>query len=284
MEMMYNELSATPLSNNKHLANQKVANLIGCYKEARLHGFKKIRFSKPFEDIEIAGGYSLLHWLNETNQRNLKDLILGAKTYPFIKEEDTWAEDEYLKHHFYFEDTLYQIARTECLGLSAAHIYDTLSVGFSEAPPWRKNTIFITKVSEETPASESVGVNNVFSADCFKRQEISAFVEKINKVVLIVSPLQPSEKKIHLRDDHGTDVLRAFARRIINSRYVNGVVNSLPWNNMTTNFIHRRYPNGLLEVVLHRTDEGLGMAIQTTGRNQRETDEIAGLLEKEFDQ
>lgn len=282
MEMIYNELSATPLSNNKQLANQKVAKLIDCYKAARQHGFKKIRFSKQFQDIEIAGGYSILHWLNETNQRNLKDLLLGARTYPFINEEDAWAEDEYLKHHFYFEDAEFQIVRIECLGLSAAHIYDTLSVGFSEAPPWRKNTIFITKVNEETQTTESVGVNNVFSADCFKHQEISAFIEKISKAVLIDSPLQPSEKQFHLRDDHGTDVLRAFAKRIINSPHVNGIVNSLPWNNKTTNFIRRVYPNGLIEVVLYWTDEGLGMVIQTTGRNQRETEEIARLLEKKY--
>ncbi len=282
MEMIYNELSAAPLGNNKPLANQKVAKLIDCYKTARQHGFKRIRFSKLFQDIEIACGYSLEHWLNETNQRNLKELILGARTYPFINKKDAWAEDEYLKHHFYFEDAAYQIARTECPGLSAAHIYDTLSVGFSEAPPWRKNTIFITKVNEETQTTESVGVNNVFSADCFKQQDISAFIEKISQVVLIDSPLQPSEKQIRLRDDHGTDVLRAFAKRIINSPHVNGIVNSLPWNNKTTNFIRRVYPNGLVEVVLHRTDEGLGMVIQTTGRNQRETEEIARLLEEEY--
>lgn len=284
MEMMYNELSATSLSNNKHLANQKVAKLIDCYKTARMHGFKKIRFSKQFQDIEIADGYSLLHWLNETSQRNLKDLILGAKTYPFINEEDTWAEDEYLKHHFYFEDAAYQIAKTECQGLSAAHIYDTLSVGFSEAPPWIRNTIFITKINEETQTTESVGVNNVFSADCFKQQEISAFLEKIRDVKLIVSSLQPGGKRIHLRDDHGTDVLRAFAKRIINSPHVNRIVNSLPWNNKTTNFIRRVYPDGLIEVVLHWTDEGLGMVIQTTGRNLRETGKIARLLEEEYDQ
>ena len=150
--------------------------------------------------------------------------------------------------------------------------------------PLRKNTIFITKVNEETQTTESVGVNNVFSADCFKHQEIRAFIEKISKVVLIDSPLQPSEKQIRLRDDHGTDVLRAFAKRIINSPHVNGIVNSLPWNNKTTNFTRRVYPNGLIEVVLHWTDEGLGMVIQTTGRNLRETEEIAGLLKREYDQ
>ena len=79
-------------------------------------------------------------------------------------------------------------------------------------------------------------------------------------------------------------MLRAFAKRIINSPYVNSVKNSLPWNNRTTNFIRRVYPNGLIEVVLYWTDEGLGMVIQTTGRNQRETEEIARLLEEKYAQ
>lgn len=273
-----------PLSNNKPLANQKVAKLIDCYKTAHQNGFKKIRFTKQFHEIEIASGYTLQHWLGESNQRNLKDLILGARTYSFINKEDAWAEDEYLKHHFYFEDAAYQIAKTECQGLSAAHKYDTLSVGFSEAPPWRKNTIFITKANEETQTTESVGVNNVFSADCFKQQEISAFIEKISTVVLIDSPLQPGKKEIRLRDDHGKDILMAFAKRIINSPYVVGIVNSLPWNNKTTNFIRRVRPNGEIEVVLHWTDKGLGMVIQTTGRNLRETEEIARLLEEKYAQ
>nr|CAJ75174.1 unknown protein [Candidatus Kuenenia stuttgartiensis] len=73
--------------------------------------------------------------MNETNQRNLKDLILGARTYPFINEDDAWAKDEYSKHNFCFE-------------------------------------------------------------------------------------------------------------------YVKSIINSLPWNNKTTNFIRRVYPNGLIEVVL----------------------------------
>ncbi|MBM4054805.1 MAG: hypothetical protein FJ264_09075 [Planctomycetes bacterium] len=280
--MMYNELSAAPLSNNKQLANQKVAKLIDCYKAARQHGFKKIRFSKQFQDIEIAGGYSLQHWLSETNQRNLKDLILGARTYPFINEEDTRAEGEYLKHCFSFEDTDYQIARTECLGLAAAHIYDTLSVSFSGTHLWERNTLRITKINDKTKEVKEVDVNNVFSADCFKQQSIGAFIERISNVVLVESSLQPNEKQIHLRDDHGTDVLNAFAERIRNSPYVSSIINSLPWNSQTTNFIRRVYPDGKIEVVLYWTDKGLGMVIQTTGRNQRETEKIARLLEEDY--
>ena len=131
MELIYNELSETPPSANKFLANEKVGWLIECYKKAIESGFDRIRFSKQFHEIELANGYSLRHWLDESDQRNYKDIILGASTFPFIKPEDTWAEDEYLKHHFYFENAPHSIVKTECLGLAAAHLYDTLSVSFS---------------------------------------------------------------------------------------------------------------------------------------------------------
>ena len=40
--------------------------------------------------------------------------------------------------------------------------------------------------------------------------------------------------------------------------------------------------NGINEIVLPWTDEGLGIAIKTTGRSYRETEKIASILEKEF--
>lgn len=280
--MFYNELSDVPLSNNRYLANQKVAKFIDCYKIALKNNFARIRFSKQFHEIEIAGGYTLANWLNETNQRNYKDLILGARTFPFIKSEDTWAEDEYLKHHFYFENIEPPIVQSECMGLAAAHIYDSLSISFSGSSVWEKNTLNITKVDDESHTASVIEITNVFSVDCIGNNVVKAFIERISNIFLIPSVIQPSEKVIKLREDHGTDVLKAFARRIRNSPYVNEIVNSLPWNRQSSNFIRRVYPTGLIEVVLYWTDDGLGMAIQTTGRNLRETEEIARILEEEY--
>lgn len=282
MEMMFNELSETPISNNKALANQKVAVLIECHKKAHENGFAKIRFSKHFHEIDIAGGYTLHQWLNETNQRDHKNLILSARTFPFINSEDSWAEDEYLKYDYYFENTEPLFERAECLGLAAAHIYDSLAISFQGSSIWESNIIAITKVNDQNLLADKVDVTNVFSGDCFSTKTVSLFIERIREVVLVSSPLQPAKKAIDLRSDHGKDVLNAFARRIIDSPYVHGIINSLPWNRRNSNFIRRVYPNGLIELVLYRTDKGFGMVIQTTGRNQRETEEIARLLEEEY--
>jgi len=282
MEMIYNELSNLPLAENRTLANKKVFLLIECYKKARQNGFDKIRFTKMFHEIEVAEGYTLQQWLDTTDHRNLKDLILGARTYPFIKPEDIWAEEEYILNHFYFENAEILIEKTECLGLAAAYLYNTIAVSFSESQIWERNTLSISKVNDETLLSEVVDVFNVFSIDCFEQNKIRTFIERIGDVILVDSILKPDEKPIHLRSDHGTDVLIAFAKQIRNNKHVNGIINSLPWNNRVTSFIRRVYPNGLIEVVLFWTDEGFGMVIQATGRNLRETQEIANILEEEY--
>ena len=129
MELMYNELSEMPLSNNQKLANLKVTRLILCFKASCEFGFTKIRFSKHFCQIELSDGYSLEDWLEKTNNRNQKNILLAAKTYPFIKDDDTMGANKYIENYFYFEDETHDFVRTSCDGLAAAHIYNTLFFG-----------------------------------------------------------------------------------------------------------------------------------------------------------
>ena len=85
-----------------------------------------------------------------------------------------------------------------------------------------------------------------------------------------------------MRDDHGKDVLEAFAKRICKSPYVIKVINSLPFNPKERNFINKVYDDGRIEIVLTDTDKGLGMVLQSTGSNHRETLAIAKMLADEY--
>lgn len=96
------------------------------------------------------------------------------------------------------------------------------------------------------------------------------------------TPLKPDQKKISIRDDHGKDKLTDFAKKLINSEYVIEVINSLPFNPKETSFIRNILDDGKIEIVLHKTDQGLGLVVKTTGRNKRETEEIAKILEKNY--
>jgi len=110
----------------------------------------------------------------------------------------------------------------------------------------------------------------------FAKQEIS---------ILSLIPkdeTEPERKQISLRNDHGQDILETFAKKIRRSPYVKKIINSLPFNSALTNPIRRTSPDGIVEFVLTWTDQGLGLCIQTTGRNIVETNTIALHLKKEF--
>lgn len=92
----------------------------------------------------------------------------------------------------------------------------------------------------------------------------------------------PAKKVINLRDDHGKDVLQAFAKKLCRSEYVKKVVNSLPFNPNQRTSIRNTTKDGLVEFVLTWTDAGYGLCVQTTGRNQAETNSIALHLEQKF--
>jgi putative CRISPR-associated protein (TIGR02619 family) len=94
--------------------------------------------------------------------------------------------------------------------------------------------------------------------------------------------ISPEQKPIDLRDDRGKDVLQEFAEKIRRSPYVTEIINSLPYNPKQRNAFKKAEDNGKIEFVLHWTDRGLGIVIQTTGRNLAETTTIALHLQEKF--
>ncbi|NJM71971.1 MAG: putative CRISPR-associated protein [Scytonema sp. RU_4_4] len=108
---------------------------------------------------------------------------------------------------------------------------------------------------------------------------------KQETTLLSLIPQDTSEakkKEINLRDDHGKDELQAFAEKICRSSYVKKVINSLPFNSKQKNPIRQVKPNGIIEFVLTWTDKGLGLCIETTGRNFAEANTIAIHLREKY--
>ena len=282
MELIFNELSLQPSVDNAQIANSLVEKLIKTYAQAKSKGFKKIRFHQVFEEIALLEGYTFLDWLNNTTNRNFKDLLLGARVYPFISEEDKWAEDEYLKRTYFFENEF--IEKTEPRGLAAAVIYKTLAVSLATHDYWKKRQLQVLIVDENLANILIVeNVNNVCEDTGFESPAIQGFIDGISTPVLKSSTLAPKQKEIHLRDDHGKDKIKEFATRLLQSEYVVSVINSLPFNPHATNLIRKTYADGRIEMVLYWEDKGLGLVIQTTGRNIHETNAIAKILADEYD-
>jgi|SRR5690554_197709 len=101
-------------------------------------------------------------------------------------------------------------------------------------------------------------------------------------VILVENDTPPEKKQINLRDDGGKDILYKFSKKLVNSPYVVSIINSLPYNPHEKEFVKEVFKDGLIELVLTNDDRGIGLKVQTTGRNFRETKKIAHILEEKY--
>lgn len=275
MELIFNEQSIHPLAIDTPTAAERMYAFIKTYQAANEHGFKGIRYLNAFDEIYLTREMTLNQFCYHRQYRTLGGLLLSLARHPFI-DDNSAEEERFIQSNFFLqrgEDKLL------VYGLAAAYLYNTLGINFASSAYW-KQLAFPLQI--EGKEANQVTVLAISSVEHCQKEAFKQWKENSAKVELIECETLPEHKPIHLRDDHGKDILMAFAKRVCNSPYVKGVVNSLPYNSYETEFIRKTTANGLIEMVLIQTDKGLGMVIQTTGRTLRETNEIALLLQETF--
>ncbi|MFK7797173.1 MAG: hypothetical protein AB8E82_06940 [Aureispira sp.] len=277
MELILNELSKEPLASNQYTANERMEQVATTVNEAKKQGFQKIRSDDFAYEIELSNEYTLNDWLNNKNVSEIqRNFLYGMITPPFIKDGDE-QEDKYIENSFYFENEAYNYPKTECPGLAAAYLYNTLSLSFPTSAIWCNTTLSITIEKDDNAKNEQV--HNIFSEASLKETEIATFIESITKLELLETDIPPNNKNIHLADHHGKKELKSLCNRIKHSPYVLEM-RSTNWGG--SNFIRSTSPDGVIELVLLRYDMRYALSVQTTGRNLRETQAIAEILEERY--
>ena len=279
MELIFNEISDQPISQDKQGANTKMTKMIKAFAVSKVKGFRRIRSSNYAHEIQLSEGYTLHDWLSDhTVSRIYRDTMASVLVHPFISEEDRLIEDEYLKRFYWFEDETYQIKRTECYGLASAYLYQTLSISFSDFPLWEMPKLNLILQSDES--EKIVEVNNVSTEASFGNNDISQFIESIKEIEIIESKINPEDKEVHIAPHHGKKELGEFSQRLKYNPYVE-IIRSTDWGG--NNFIRRFNKNGEIEIVLTNTTRNYALWVKTTGRNYRETEAIAKILREQFD-
>lgn len=257
MELIANELSVDQYVFDSF---EKMKDFSEVYKKLRMYGITTCRIATS-DLLIIQNALS-----KDKRKRNLLNLVYAFLRTPF-EEGDKISENE---ENYYGSDWKY--LDKNCLGLAMSYLIGTISLSF-DASKWpasieltkNKDTIWVRNVSKENDV--------MIHAD---------WIESFKEIELLKSEIEPNQKKIYLRHDHGEDVLRKFSKRLVRSPYVIEIINSLPFNSKDRDFIRKIDENGTIECVLTWTDEGIGVVIKTTGRNYRETEKIAEILRKQF--
>lgn len=279
MELFFNEISGCYKASNLFEAKARMRNFLDLCKRAKLEGFELIRTNREFDHQELSDGYKVWDWYSDPGiSRSLKDFFLGYRKHPYETgdevSENLFMEATYKLHEP--DEKEYHGAVVE--GLAWAFIKESLCISFPVNDVWKKTNIGLL---EENGLRHSY----VFAYHASQLDHIALhrdWISSLKEFFLVESDLSPAEKRIQLRDDHGKDTLTEFSQKLIKSPYIEGVLNSLPFNPQARSFIRKTYPDGKIEFVLLWTDEGLGVVVQSTGRNQRETDAIAKILKDKY--
>lgn len=278
MEACFNELSLTPICSCPEEVRERVGRYVKVIETAcKNHGLKKVRYEQGLNTLSMTPNSSLADYCYSNRRDKEVQLLLSTQRYPYVSDTDADAEDKYIASNVFWMNDEKEI---KAEGFTAAYALGLVCVGFCPQTCWESVTQTI-KIKEGN--DERCVQWICISDEChWNTEEYRKWHEENIPLILMESELEVGKKKISLRDDHGKDVLEAHAKRLLLSPYVIGIINSLPYQSHERRYIRKVYDNGLIEIVLTYTDKGLGMVIQTTGRNLRETRRIAEILSEKY--
>lgn len=257
MEIFANELSFTKDSLMEYENVHMLARVSGELKE---YGVSTCRISCK----EYAKVVDVIRENDST--KNLLNFAFSFFTAPFEGNELIESvSEEYLSH-------VWTCRSEDCEGLVFAYLTDALALSVDHRV-WGE----IVKVKRD---EVELDVRNV--ASDLHLAFHSEWLDSKKPAELVISDVSPMKKTVHLRDDHGKDKLLIFSKKLVRSPYVEGIINSLPFNADSRSFVRSISEDGIVECVLYWYDEGYGLAVKTTGRNRRETAAIAEILERDF--
>lgn len=275
MELIFNDLSIAPISDDKFSAIEKSNQFAVTFGEARKIGFKKIRSHLDPYEIQLSEDYNMFDWLmDKTVPEIFRNLMFGIIEKPFIRDEDEEVQNAYILSEYRIKD---QGELQQCHGLAAAFLYNTLSISLHSKDLWMRKFLEIEKISSNEISYHSIV--NIAHKNDFEDQSIQDYILKIKPVEIIVSNIDPDSKKIHISDHHGKAELEIFSKKIIYNPYIEEI-KSTDWGGKK--FIRRINEDGTIELVLTKSARNYALLVYTTGRNFPETEKIAHLIEAKF--
>lgn len=278
MDLVFNDLSTLPLAENISEAGKRLHEYFTVINKLKDDGFSRVRYIDTFDNIILTPEHSLLSFckLREpASLRTISNTLLSLSRHPFI-DDDSEEEIRFIQNKFYI---IKDGKPLEAPALGTAYLYNTIAVSLNSEEYWRNLEHELTIRGDE---EQKTSILAVCSVEHCKDTKFTSWKEKDVPIELIESTISPDKKKIHFREDHGKDVLKAFAERIRKSPYITEIINSMPFNKHDRDFIRKVKSNGLIEIVLTHTDLGFGMVVKTTGRTLKETQAIAEILRKEY--
>ncbi len=283
MELVFNEISFLPFVDNEVVLKEQFINMLKLYdKTKEEYGYTHLIFPSAIGETKVTADKTFVQWAYSIQHQGDKNKILSV---PFVRPFANDVLEEKVKelHKYYYSNKDVGISEEYCIGLPTAYLKEKLTISLGTHECWNTSEIVFKEIISDDLETKDLSVGNITHEDHLAIDDIKNKLMYSGKLEIQETTVSPDAKALSLRDDHGKDKLKAFSKKVLKSKHVVSVINSLPFNPTDINLIRQIYPDGKIELVLYWESAGYGIVIQTTGRNYRETEAIAKILKREFD-
>lgn len=282
MELVFNELSVLPHIDNEVVLRQQFLDLLKLFEGIKEEfGFRHIVFPSNIGETLVTTNKNFKQWAYDIPHQGEKNRILSFVKRPF--ENDILQEQVSELNRYYYHNVEVGIIEKYCTGLAVSYLKDKPCISLASNECWKTPGVLFKEIIDDELNTKDVVALNIASTDDISNDEVQKALLYSGEVELVKCPLSHDKKALNLRHDHGMSELKAFSKRLFQSNYVVSVINSLPFNPKDVNLVKRIHADGKIELVLYWESAGYGLIIQTTGRNLRETEEIAKIIKEKFD-
>lgn len=284
MELVFNEISFLPFSNNEVVLKEQFINMLKLYNQVKeLYGYKHLIFPSTIGESKVTDDKTFIQWVSSIPNQGEKNKILSV---PFVRPFASDVLEEKVKelHRYFYTNNEAGIIEEYCIGLPTAYLKEKVAISLATHKCWGTSEIVFKEIINDDLETNDISVYNISDEAHLAEDGIKDELIYSVKLDLKKRSKIPTDDDITLSGDHhGNKELKAFAKKIFKNEYVESVINNIDFSPKAINFIKNIYPDGKIELVLHWESAGYGMVIQTTGRNYRETEAIAKILKEEYD-
>lgn len=275
----FNDLTS-PFSNEYNI-DEIITQYANTVKESVLTGFRKVCYENGMNAIMLNKQLSLGEYCVQHQKQTAIKALIGLQKKPYI-EPDSKAEECYIN------TTSYTInlnqTDIDAYSFAAAYLNKSILIGFA-TNGFQNNIEYLLKITKPNEHTKVQILNKpilcVTHKDQFLEQKFIEWSDKYLIPEIIYTTIPAKNKNIHLSDHHGSDDLKKFACKLIFLPYIIEVVNSIDMDSRERKLIHNKHDD-IIELRLLKKNNGYGLAVRTTARNEKELNYICKLLEEKF--
>lgn len=282
MDIYLNELSFYPFTTNDTELIERLQLFVKQIKNLHdiLGSALQVRTDESIASIPVSDKSFLIDFLKR-KRCSFSDYLFQCFKRPYIPEGQQYNV-LIQKAQNSFAVILKDGKRKDCVGLGYAFLAESFSIGFYSETFWDKITHEIIQVDEQLNENK-FNVLCVSKLEHHTHSDFIDFIEKKSVSNIPISKLKPEKKAIPtFGNHHGNNQLKEFAKRLVDSPYVEQIISSEHFFRGYKSFIKEICPNGRILLVLTWFSEGYSLWVQTTGKNKPQTEAIAKILEKRY--